>query len=102
MKNLLLCAGLMAATAGGVAFVMANRPVPVEAGVKTPDPAPAASDSACPNCQGGVYDVTDLTAKFATKTEGSGEFISFDEPPLAKQKPTEPREVLPAPREVKD
>ncbi len=101
MKNLLVCVGLMAATAGGVAFVVSNQARPVERGcpsAKTSDPM---SDGPCLRCQGGVQDVTDLSASFAAKPTEAGEFISFDEPPLAK-KPAEPREVLPAPREVKE
>lgn len=103
MKNLFLCSGLFVATAGGVVFVVANQPppVPVEAAVRQADPATEPTGD-CPRCQtGGVYDVTDLSARFAARCDTS-EFVSFDEPPLAKPKGEEPREVLPPPREVKD
>lgn len=116
MKNPILCGLLVMATGGGVAFVVANRPTPVPLSevttaateIDTPDPSVP-----CVKCQtgaAGVTDVTDLSTKFAAKSEARGEFISFDEPPLAKPKPDVTavghevpgtREVLPPPREVK-
>jgi hypothetical protein len=115
VKHPILCGMLVLATGGGVAFVVANRPTPVT----VPDtPLAAATESPttadpCPQCRtgsAGVTDVTDLSARFAAKSEARGEFVSFDEPPLAKPKgelmpvtheTTDPREVLPPPREVK-
>lgn len=123
MKHSILCGALVLATGGGVAFLVTNRPAPVPASASpadTPDPAvesvSADPSAPCPKCQSGsscVTDVIDLSARFATKSEANGEFISFDEPPLAKPKvdvapaqhetPKVPdiREVLPPPREVK-
>ena len=118
MKHPILCGMLVLATGGGVAFVVANRPTPVT----VPDtPLAAATESPttadpCPQCRtgsAGVTDVTDLSARFAAKSEANGEFVSFDEPPLAKPKgdvlpaghntpkPADTREVLPPPREEK-
>jgi hypothetical protein len=116
VKNPIVCGLLVLATGGGVAFVVANRPTPVplpDATTRLTDTAPADPSVPCPQCQTGacvVTDVTDLSARFAAKSEVRGEFISFDEPPLAKPKPDvtavghevpEMREVLPPPREVK-
>ena len=117
MKNPILCGLLVLATGGGVAFVVANRPTPVPppeaATTQLHETAPTDPSAPCPQCQTGVCgvtDVTDLSAKFAAKSEARGEFVSFDEPPLAKPKPDvtavghevpEMREVLPPPREVK-
>lgn len=121
MKNTFLCGALVLATGGGVAFVVANRPTaPIESTARPADtpaePAPApATDTVCTACQTGkpqVVDVTDLSARFAAQSRAKGEFVSFDEPPLAKPKgdvlpvehevPTpDPREVLPPPREAK-
>jgi hypothetical protein len=105
---------LVAATGGGVAFVLANRPQPVHPPTATPTTAIVAPPTSvepadCPTCRTGsageVTDVTDLSRRFASKSEGRGEFVSFDEPPLARSKgdvvPVEVREVLPPPREVK-
>lgn len=124
MKNTILCGVLVLATGGGVAYLVANRstPVPISApaspaAVTAPAEAVSADPSVpCPKCQtrsSAVTDVVDLSVKFATRSEANGEFISFDEPPLAKPKsgvtpvqhetPELPdlREVLPPPREVK-
>lgn len=121
MKNLILCTVVLLATGGGVAFLVANHhstpPVaaaPVDTPPDQPTPAAAGPDTPCPKCQpnspGTVYDVTDLSARFAVRSEAKGEFVSFDEPPLAKPKEgvtpakhevVAPREVLPPPREVK-
>lgn len=121
MKNLILCTVVLLATGGGVAFLVASHhatPAVVAAPPDTPAPptTPATdSDAPCPHCQPGatgtVYDVTDLSARFAVRSEAKGEFVSFDEPPLAKPKgeltpakhevAEQPREVLPPPREEK-
>lgn len=115
MKNLIVCGLLVLATGGGVAFVVANRPPPVppsEVGLPAVEAAPT-EPAVCAKCQTGstgVTDVTDLSAQFAAKSDARGEFVSFDEPPLAKPKADvtavghevpEVREVLPPPREVK-
>jgi len=123
MKNTILCGVLVLATGGGVAYLVANRPAPVPTPASPAETHPTVAEAAsadpsapCPHCQSGastVTDVIDLSARFATKSEAKGEFISFDEPPLAKPKagvtpvqhetPELPdlREVLPPPREVK-
>lgn len=116
MKNTILCGMLVLTAGGGVAFVVANRPVdlPVPAAAESPTAAvdAAAPDTPCTACKTDgasvVYDVTDLSARFAAKREAKGQFVSFEEPPLAKpvvqpvghELPAE-REVLPPPREVK-
>ncbi len=115
MKQTILCGALVMATGGGVAFVLANRPTaPADT---SPKPAAVATagepTDPCPTCRtgsAGVTDVVDLTAKFAAKSVERGEFVSFDEPPLARPKgdvqpvghelPAD-REVLPPPREVR-
>ncbi len=116
MKNPIVCGLLVLATGGGVAFVVANRPTPVPLpdATTTQVTETAPTDPAvCVKCQtgtAGVTDVTDLSARFAAQSDARGEFVSFDEPPLAKPKPDvtavghevpEVREVLPPPREVK-
>jgi hypothetical protein len=120
VKNFVLCTVVLLATGGGVAFLVASHhstPPVVAAPPDTPaEPTPPTSDpdTPCPCCQPGVpgtvYDVTDLSARFAIRSEAKGEFVSFDEPPLAKPKDgvtpakhevAAPREVLPPPREVK-
>ncbi len=115
MKNPIVCGLLVLATGGGVAFVVANRTPPVPLSEVVPpstDTAPT-DPAVCAKCQtgsAGVTDVTDLSARFAAKSDARGEFVSFDEPPLAKPKADvtavghevpESREVLPPPREVK-
>jgi hypothetical protein len=116
VKNTILCGALVLAAGGGVAFVVANRPAepPVAATAVSATPAvdDDAPDAPCPTCKTGgasvVYDVTDLSAAFAAKREAKGQFVSFEEPPLARpavqpvghELPAE-REVLPPPREVK-
>jgi hypothetical protein len=119
VKHVLVAATLVLVTGGGVAFLLTNRPAPpVAPTAETVDQVTATDLQAvpCVTCQSGaceVVDVTDLTARFAAKSEASGEFISFDEPPLAKPKgdllpvrhdspkPADAREVLPPPREEK-
>lgn len=116
MKNPIVCGLLVLATGGGVAFVVANRPTPVPLpdATTTQITETAPTDPAvCVNCQtgtAGVTDVTDLSARFAVRSEARGEFVSFDEPPLARPKADvavvehqapDLREVLPPPREVK-
>src|SRR5262249_34054467 len=123
VKHSILCGVLVLATGDGVAYLVANRSAPVPTPASPVETSPTTAETAstdpsapCPKCQAGsstVTDVIDLSAKFATKSEAQGEFISFDEPPLAKPKagvtpvqhetPELPdlREVLPPPREVK-
>lgn len=116
MKNLILCAVVLLATGGGVAFLVASHhatpPVVAAPPDTPPDPTTpdANPDSPCtkcrPNAPGTVYDVTDLSARFAIRSEAKGEFVSFDEPPLARPKegvtPAKHEvEVLPPPREEK-
>lgn len=119
MKHALVAAALVLVTGGGVAFLLTNRPAPGDAPTAEPTAQTAATRLQavpCAACQSGaceVVDVTDLTARFAAKSEANGEFISFDEPPLAKPtgdllpvrhdspKLAEAREVLPPPREEK-
>jgi hypothetical protein len=121
VKHALVAAALVLVTGGGVAFLLTNRPAPPAAPTAEPTAPPVAATpinpaAPCPQCQSGaceVVDVTDLTARFAAKSEASGEFISFDEPPLARPKgdllpvrhdsptPADAREVLPPPREAK-
>lgn len=78
MKNPILCGLLVMATGGGVAFVVANRPTPVPLSevttaateIDTPDPSVP-----CVKCQtgaAGVTDVTNLSTKFAAKSEAQG------------------------------
>jgi hypothetical protein len=118
VKHTILCGALVLATGGGVAFVVANRPTaPAEPVTARPADAPAETNTntACTACQSGgsaVVDVTDLSARFAAQSQAKGEFVSFDEPPLARPKgevqpvehevPTpDAREVLPPPREAR-
>lgn len=118
MKHALVAATLVFVTGGGVAFLLTNRPAPPAAPTAETTAQTAATDPAapCAKCQTGscdVVDVTDLSARFAAKSEASGEFVSFDEPPLARPKgeflpvrhdspkPADTREVLPPPREEK-
>ena len=116
MKNTILCGALVLATGGGVAFLVTSRPAeptaPRPTTAEVAAVATTAPDTPCPTCQVStgsvVYDVTDLSARFAAKREAKGEFVSFEEPPLAKpvvqpvgHELPEEREVLPPPREVK-
>ncbi len=121
MKHALVAATLVFVTGGGVAFLLTNRPAPPIAHTADTTAQTVAADpidpaAPCVKCQSGacdVVDVTDLSARFAAKSEASGEFVSFDEPPLARPKgeflpvrhdspkPADAREVLPPPREEK-